>query len=164
MANAGRGTRAKYRGGAEVVVLAVSSGGGHWVELLRLRPSFSQHSIHFVTVQKDYRADVADFAFHTVRDATQRNPLGMLMLSVQMLFLLLRIRPNVVISTGAAPGYFAVRFGKWVGARTIWVDSLANVETLSKAGAMIGPFADLWLTQWPELAAESGPEYAGSVL
>jgi hypothetical protein len=26
-------------------------------------------------------------------------------------------RPHVVVSTGAAPGYFAIRFGKWLGSR-----------------------------------------------
>ena len=34
----------------------------------------------------------------------------------------------MVISTGAAPGYFAMRFAKWLGRRTIWIDSIANVE------------------------------------
>ncbi len=74
------------------------------------------------------------------------------------------LRPDIVVSTGAAPGYFALRFGKILGARTIWVDSLANVDTLSRAGQMAGKFADLWLTQWPDLASTEGPEYAGQVI
>jgi hypothetical protein len=68
------------------------------------------------------------------------------------------------VSTGAAPGYFALRFGKLLGSRTIWIDSLANVERLSKAGLLAGKYADLWLTQWPELAQPGGPEYAGQVI
>ena len=57
-----------------------------------------------------------------------------------------------------------MRFGKLIGARTIWIDSLANVDQLSKAGRMAGPHADLWLTQWPDLAGDNGPDYAGQVL
>jgi UDP-N-acetylglucosamine:LPS N-acetylglucosamine transferase len=134
------------------------------VELLRIAPAFKDASVHYVTVRSDYRADVPDHKFYTVRDATRWNPIGAAVLSVQVFFLVLKLRPDVVISTGAAPGYFAVRFGKVFKARTIWVDSLANVDQLSKSGKLVGKFADLWLTQWPELAKKGGPDYAGQVL
>ena len=68
-----------------------------------------------------------------------------------MLWVLLRVRPDVVISTGAAPGYFALRFGGLLGARTLWLDSIANAEELSLSGTKASRFADLTLTQWPEL-------------
>ena len=145
-------------------VLAVASGGGHWVELLRITPAFEGAALHYVTVRSDYRGDVDAGSFYTVRDATRWNPVGVAVLAVQVLFLVYKVRPDIVISTGAAPGYFAVRFGKLFHARTIWVDSLANVEELSKSGKLAGRYADLWLTQWPELARDGGPEYAGQVL
>jgi hypothetical protein len=34
---------------------------------------------------------------------------------------------------------------------------------LSMSGRRAGPYATLWLTQWPHLAQEGGPEYRGSV-
>jgi hypothetical protein len=70
----------------------------------------------------------------------------------------------VVISTGAAPGYFALRFGKRLGARTIWLDSIANVDELSLSGQRAGKYAGLWLTQWQHLATPAGPHFAGAVL
>ena len=78
--------------------------------------------------------------------------------------LLIRLRPDVVITTGAAPGYFAVRFGKWLGARVVWVDSVANAQELSMSGLKAGAFVDLWLTQWSHLAGQKGPLFRGSVL
>jgi hypothetical protein len=69
-----------------------------------------------------------------------------------------------VISTGAAPGLFGVAIGSLLGARTIWVDSIANGEELSLSGHRARRFADLWLTQWPHLASKDGPFYRGSVL
>jgi UDP-N-acetylglucosamine:LPS N-acetylglucosamine transferase len=145
-------------------VLAVSSGGGHWVELLRIRPALEGQRVHFVTVQPDYREDVPGSGFSTVRDATRWNPFGVLVLAAQVFLIVARLRPDIVISTGAAPGYFAVRFGKLFGARTIWVDTLADVSGLSMSGRMAGQHADLWLTQWPEVAQPDGPEYAGQVI
>ena len=78
--------------------------------------------------------------------------------------MVLRHRPNVIITTGAAPGYFALRFGKLFGARTIWIDSMANAEKLSKSGAEVRKHADLWLTQWEHLAQPEGPHFIGRVL
>jgi hypothetical protein len=75
----------------------------------------------------------------------------------------LRERPDVVLSTGAAPGFFALLFGRLLGARTIWLDSIANIEELSMSGRMARRHADLWLTQWPHLARPDGPECAGRV-
>jgi UDP-N-acetylglucosamine:LPS N-acetylglucosamine transferase len=145
-------------------ILAVASGGGHWIELLRLRPAFDGHVVEYVTVRADYRDDVCDSRFHLVNDATGWNFFGSLVLLLRIGLLMIRVQPDIVISTGAAPGYFALRWGRLLGARTIWVDSLANVDELSRAGRMAGPHADLWLTQWPELAADSGPEFVGQVL
>ena len=71
---------------------------------------------------------------------------------------------SLTITTGVAPGYFAVRIGKWLGARVVWVDSVANAEELSLSGHKAGSFVDLWLTQWPHLAGEGGPQCFGSVL
>ena len=74
------------------------------------------------------------------------------------------MRPDVVISTGAAPGYFALRLGKLFGARTIWVDSIANAEEMSLSGRLAQRYADLWLTQWPEVAKRDGARYEGRLL
>lgn len=145
-------------------VLAVSSGGGHWIELMRIMPAFAGCEVSYLTVRADYQSEVSGAPFYTVNDATRWNPLGALWQAVRIYWLLWRLRPDLVITTGAAPGYFAVRIGKQLGARTLWLDSLANVDQLSRAGAMAGRYADLWLTQWPELAIEEGPEYAGQVV
>lgn len=145
-------------------VLAVASGGGHWVQLLRLRPAFADCELSFVTVQSDYAAEVAGAAFHVVPDATRWDRWKLLRMAMQTAWIVLRVRPDVVITTGAAPGVIALRMGKWLGARTIWLDSVANVEAMSLSGQRVRRFADLWLTQWEHLAGPDGPTYFGAVL
>lgn len=145
-------------------VLAVSSGGGHWVQLIRLRLAFDGHEVVFVTVNEAYRSDVAPARFYSIHDATRWNKFGLLKMALQLTWILLRERPRVVISTGAAPGYFALRIGKWLGARTVWLDSIANVEKLSLSGQHVRKYADLWLTQWPHLARPEGPHFIGGIL
>lgn len=146
-------------------VLAISSGGGHFVELLRLAPALEGHTVVYATVSESYREQVGGAPFHVVKDATRWNRLGMIRTAIQILAILVRERPDVVVSTGALPGYFALLLGKRIlGSKTIWVDSLANGDELSLSGRMAGRHADLWLTQWPELARKGGPHYLGSLL
>lgn len=146
-------------------VLLVASGGGHWVQLLRLRPAFAAHDCAFVTVQAAYRAQLPPGTrFHTVPDATRWDRLRLLAMVLKMAWVLWRERPQVVVTTGAAPGVAALRLGKWLGARTVWIDSVANAEAMSMSGQKVRGFADLWLTQWPELARPEGPSYRGTVL
>lgn len=145
-------------------ILAVASGGGHWVQLRRLCPAFEGHRVSHVTVSRAYRKDVKDERLYVVQDATRWNKFRLLMMALQLACILVRERPDVVVSTGAAPGYFALRFGKLLGARTVWVDSIANVEQLSMTGCLVRKYADLWLTQWPHLAKPGGPEFCGAVL
>jgi len=145
-------------------ILAVASGGGHWVQLLRLRPAFEGHDVAFVTVDGRYARETPGRRFHAVNDATRWSKLGLVRQAIQVLFILLRERPVVVLSTGASVGYFALLFGKLLGARTVWIDSIANVEQLSMSGEWARRVADLHLTQWEHLASGSDVRYEGSVL
>lgn len=145
-------------------VLAIASGGGHWVQLLRLRPALEGCDVVFATAKEGYRSDVGDAEFRVIVDANRSNKLRLLRSVWSVYALLRRERPDVVISTGAAPGYFALRLGRMLGIRTIWVDSIANAEELSMSGSKAGACADLWLTQWPHLARDGGPVFFGNVL
>ncbi len=145
-------------------VLAVSSGGGHWTELLRMAPAFDACKVTYVSVEHSYRSQVEGSKFKVVCDATRWNKFKLGIMLMQIAWIVLTSRPDVIISTGAAPGYFAIRLGKMLGARTIWVDSIANIDQLSGSGEWIGKYTDLWLTQWEHLAKPDGPKYCGSVL
>ena len=145
-------------------VMAISSGGGHWIELLRLRPAFDDCERVWVTVNEAYRTHVEGDRFLCVDDVTRWDRVGMLRCAAQVTRLLIQERPDVIISTGALPGFFGITIGKALGARTVWIDSIANVEEMSMSGDKARPFADLWLTQWKELARPGGPLFKGSVL
>ena len=145
-------------------ILAVASGGGHWGQLLRLKPLFNDCATTFVTVNRAYRSEVRNDRFYVINDATRWNKIGLLVVFAQLALILLKERPDVIISTGAAPGYIALRLGRIFGAKTIWIDSIANVEQLSLSGQWARATADLWLTQWPHLAKPNGPHFVGTLL
>jgi hypothetical protein len=118
----------------------------------------------YATVKEGYRSDIEQAAFRVIPDCNRSHPLAAVKSALAIAWLVARERPDVVLSTGAAPGYFALRFGRMFGARTIWVDSIANAEELSLSGQKAGAIADLWLTQWEHLARNGGPRWMGNVL
>lgn len=134
------------------------------MQLLRLRPALEGQEVVFATVSRSYQTDVPGERLEVVNDATRWSKLALFRTALQVIWILIRVRPDVVISTGAAPGFFAVRLGKLLGAKTIWVDSIANIEQVSMAGEWAGRHADLFLTQWEHLARPDGPRYEGGVL
>jgi hypothetical protein len=146
-------------------VLAVASGGGHWLEMCRLYPAFASLDVAFASVHPAYAEQVPDHRFYVVRDVTRWDRWGLIVLAAQLLRILMIERPSVVITTGSAPGLFALTIAKLVlRARTIWIDSIANCEQLSSSGQRARHVADVWLTQWPLLQRPTGPAYWGAVL
>lgn len=154
-------------------VLAIASGGGHWVQLLRLTPAWDGCSVSYATTTPDFHGVIAAHSetrgqarpkYFAFTEANRWQKLRLLRQFFEVARIILLTRPDVVVSTGAAPGYLAIRLARLLGARTAWIDSIANAEELSLSGQKVGAYADLWLTQWPELEAPNGPIYRGSVL
>jgi UDP-N-acetylglucosamine:LPS N-acetylglucosamine transferase len=145
-------------------LLAISSSGGHWEQLLQLRESFEGLEVHYAVTLKGLaeRAGIADGVL--VPDFNAQQPIKTALGAMKVVALVWRLRPNVIVSTGAAPGLVALAAGKLIGARTIWIDSIANAQTLSLSGRLARWVADLWLTQWSHLAKPDGPQYLGAVL
>lgn len=154
-------------------ILAIASGGGHWVQLLRLRPAWDGCEVTYASTMEGYQSEVLHDAqlrgqptprCVILPEANRWQKLRLLKLVVKLSWLLVWLRPDVIITTGAAHGFLAIRFGRLLGARTVWIDSIANVDELSLSGKMAGRVAEVWLTQWPHLAQPEGPRYEGAVL
>lgn len=138
----------------KVRVVAISSRGGHWIELLRLRDGFAGQDVTYVTTVPEYRTMVSDGDFRVVTEASRDTKFRMVVMALQVLWILLTVRPAVVVTTGAAPGFIAIWLGKRLGIRTLWVDSIANAEEMSMSGQLALKHADTVLTQWKHLASE----------
>jgi UDP-N-acetylglucosamine:LPS N-acetylglucosamine transferase len=154
-------------------VLAISSTGGHWVQLNRLMPAFEGCEVHWACTSPDHEARLRVAAgrlgqqvasYTPITDANRWTKLKLVKQMLETVALLIRVRPDVIVTTGASVGYFAIRAGRLLGARTCWIDSIANGDELSLSGVKAGPHADLFLTQWPHLAKPGGPDCRGAVL
>lgn len=147
-----------------VRVLAVASAGGHWHQMMQIAPAFEGAELTYASTDADLAEVHGLDRFVTLRDYNKREPLGVLRGVVETLGAVRRVRPQVVISTGAAPGLLCLMWGRLLGARTIWLDSIANSEELSLSGRLAQRFCHLVLTQWAHLATGPKVQHWGSVL
>ncbi|MCK5830863.1 MAG: glycosyltransferase [Methylococcales bacterium] len=144
--------------------LFISSCGGHWKQMRRLEPAFEGVIKYYASTDSGYAQFVPNEIFYSLPDASMWNKFRLIWQAVSVLWLLIKTRPDVVITTGASVGFFALFFAKKLNIKTIWLDSLANAENMSLSGIKVRPYADLWLTQWEHLAKPKGPHFYGAVL
>jgi len=146
-------------------VALIASGGGHWIELVRFSAAFKEHDCLFISTSDGLQPPFGDHPVVQISDGS-RDTIRFLIKSIAGLYRCLRtFRPDVVISTGAAPGAIALLLGKLLGATTIWTESIANSEELSLSGKLALCFSDVLLTQWEHLADERRHiRYAGRVI
>jgi len=145
-------------------IIAAASFGGHWVQLQRLRPLLDQHRTVFVSTSEGLSAKFSSGNYCRVCDAAADNKVKLCMLFFQAFYHVIRIRPDIVITTGAAPGLAFVIAGRLLGAKTIWIDSIANAEAISLSGRLAKRWSSLWLSQWQDVAEREGASYLGSVI
>lgn len=145
-------------------ILAIASGGGHWQQLMLMRDGFSHHDVTYVTTLPGLPEQFGVTPARIVPDCNRNEKLNMIRSGFALVWAVAAIRPHVVISTGALPGVMALALGRVMGARTIWVDSVANAEEMSMSGRLARRVAHLWMSQWAHVAEAEGADYAGAVL
>ena len=144
-------------------VLAVSSIGGHWVQLLRLIPAYEGDNVEFASTNKGLASTVAPHKFHYIPDCSRANKISLIKCFLHIVKLIYLVKPDIIITTGAAPGLMAMIAGRFYGMKTIWVDSIANSEKISLSAKIALKFADAVYTQWQHLEG-NGITYKGNVL
>lgn len=144
--------------------ILISSSGGHWIQLNRLSSALDGLELVFASTDRDYGQFNSGSKYYYIPDASRWNKWQLLKQAFSVLALLLKEKPDVVITTGASVGFFAVFFAKYLKIKSIWVDSIANAEELSLSGVKASKYAHLFITQWEHLEKQYGAKYFGSVI
>jgi UDP-N-acetylglucosamine:LPS N-acetylglucosamine transferase len=147
-------------------ICLAASAGGHLTQLLKLAQSWEGHDVFFVTTGNAVANELQKRGkVYIVGECNRSMPLKTLRILWRCLKIVRKERPDVILSTGAAAGCMLCFLGKLCGAQVIWMDSITNTEKLSLSGRMVRHIANLFLVQWPQLAAKyKNVEYVGSVI
>ncbi len=147
-------------------ICLAASAGGHISQLLKLADSWKDYKTFCITTTEIIREKLRQHGkAYVVGECNRQRPMRVVKVLLRCLSVILREKPNVVISTGAAAGCIACFLGKLIGAKVVWIDSITNVEWISLSGRMVRYIADLFLVQWPELVEQyRNVEYVGAVI
>ncbi|MDE6098352.1 MAG: oligosaccharide biosynthesis protein Alg14 [Muribaculaceae bacterium] len=144
-------------------ILAVASIGGHWIQLLRIAAELEKrYDVIYCSTNDKCASLVAGREFCKTGDFNRKNIWRMIPSFIRQLKLLAYYKPDVLLTTGAAPGLSFLLAARLKGVRTIWIDSVANVEKLSASGRIAKIFSSIVYTQWPMLK-DRKVHFAGNV-
>lgn len=146
-------------------VCLAGSGGGHVRQILDLEPAWSEHNYFFVTEDTALGRSLSErhrtyFVPHYAAGQAHmgaglqmfRSALGNLIRSAAII---LRERPDVVVSTGAGAVFFCVLWGRLTGARVVAIESFARFDRPSLFARLAFPLAHDTVVQ----SAALGPRW-----
>lgn len=165
--------------GKRARLLVVTDRGGHLHDALRLVGQMAVQPDVLVTTEgpdveflknnpvlKRTELETVPQAFFWRGKKRIWSPLRFGILLVKSLGIVIRHRPENVISTGASNVILVCLFAKLLGATLVHVENLAQVRNASVTGRALYPFADHFFVQWKDLLSAYGPKakYAGWVV
>lgn len=144
-------------------IFAVASIGGHWVQLLRIaRPMERDYEVVYLCTHSKCATMVEGQKFYLMEDYSRWDAWKMIPSFFKVWGIVRKENPEAIMTTGAAPGLTCLMVGKMLGKKTIWVDSIANVQHLSASGRIALKFASKIYTQWSDLATPQ-VTFAGNI-
>jgi len=136
-------------------VMAVASIGGHWIQLLRIARSLEEnYEMVYMCTHPKCAAMVENKKYYLTSDFSRSDAWKLIPAFFRLLKIIRKEKPHAIITTGAAPGLICVFAGWLLRRKTIWIDSIANVEHLSLSGRIAALFVSRVYTQWQHLATD----------
>ena len=140
-------------------ILFISSTGGHLTEMLQLEPMFSSYDYHIITentkantyLPEKYGKDRVSYLVYGTKSHLFSYLFKFAYNCIKSFFLYLKIRPDVVITTGTHTAVPMCRIAHFFHKKVIWIETFANSSTPTMAGRMVYPIADLFVVQWESM-------------
>lgn len=135
-------------------MLLVCSSGGHLTQLYNLKPWWEGLERTWVTFDKpDATSLLVGERTVWAHHPTTRNLWNLLRNTALAWRTVRRLRPDLIVSTGAAVAFPFFVAGKLHGARTVYLEVFDRVDSATMTGRLCYPITDRFLLQWEEQKA-----------
>lgn len=140
-------------------IVFISSTGGHLSELLQLSGMFEHCDYHIVSEKTPSNAkmvnDYPKGRVSMLAYGTKAHLFSYIFIfafnCIKSLYLYLKWKPDYVITTGTHTAVPMCKIMHHFHKKVIWIETMANATTGTKAGEMIYPIADLFIVQWESM-------------
>jgi beta-1,4-N-acetylglucosaminyltransferase len=137
---------------AKIKIAVACCPGGHMVQAKQLAPVYEKYDYFYLTFSGGVADEMRKTArVRTVPDMIRHNPISWFSVAIRSAHVAVTERPDVVISTGAGAVALFCVFAKLLGAKLLFLESMAKVTRPTWTGKLLYPFVDLFLVQWPGL-------------
>ena len=122
-----------------------SSSGGHFEQLMMLKPLTEEYDSFIVTEKLDYEVKVGSLPVKYVLAINRTDKLfffKFLYNIIKSFFIVLNNRPDFIISTGALAAVPMMAWTKLFGGKVIYIESFAKINTPNISGKIAYKFAD----------------------
>ena len=131
-----------------------ASSGGHFEQILMLKPLMDRYDSFLITEKTEYKAEVKGekmYYLHQVNRKEWLFPLEMIGNSFKSLCIFIKERPDVVITTGVLAMVPMCLLAKLFRKKLIYIESFAKVRSANETGKLMYKFADQFYVQWPQM-------------
>ena len=137
-------------------VIFTSSAGGHFAELMCLEKLFDEYEYLIVTEKTESVLKLKEkYNMEFLKYGSRFYPFKYIFVLIYNIIksikIILRFKPDTVVSTGAHTGGIVCYITKIFGAKIIYIESLAKTKTLSITGKNLYKKADVFFVQWEGL-------------
>lgn len=132
----------------------IASSGGHLEEISRLKKVAEMYESFLVTEKSGLMSnDLCDKTIY-VRQINRKQITFIpkfIELFIKTFIILVREKPDVIVTTGALVAYPFCILGKFFGKKIVYIESFARVHNASLTGKLVYKFADLFIVQWEDM-------------
>ena len=139
-------------------VLFISSTGGHYNELMQLKPLFEKYNYHIITEkdkvtakEKEKYGKKISYLLYGTRAHLIKYIFILFINCCISLFYYIKYRPQYIVTTGTHTAGPMCCIGKIFGSKIIYIETFANRNTKTATGRLIYKIADLFIVQWEEM-------------
>lgn len=135
-------------------ILMAASSGGHLEEILALKELGEDYDVALITEKTAYQVSFWQDRVYQLPQVNRKEWKSLVRfvgIWFSTLKILLREKPDTVLSTGAMVAFPALALGKLLGKKIIFIECMFNVDEPTLTGKLAYRFADLFIVQWEEM-------------
>ena len=130
----------------------VGSSGGHLTHLYMLKPFWQDKERFWVTFDKaDARSLLEGERVYPAYYPSNRSIKALAINTVRAIRILHKEKPDLIVSSGAAPAIPFFWLGKLTGAKTIYIEVFDRIDKPTISGKVCYPVTDMFIVQWEEM-------------
>ena len=130
----------------------VGSSGGHLTHLYMLKPFWKDKERFWVTFDKaDARSLLEGERVYPAYYPSNRSIKALAINTVRAIRILHNEKPDLIVSSGAAPAIPFFWLGKLTGAKTIYIEVFDRIDKPTISGKVCYPVTDMFIVQWEEM-------------